>query len=96
VVTVFRVQACCTAADFARFGTAQFHQVIEVVILHFSRHRMSKRSREEALIATKKAVWNLGFDKTNAETSLAARPENAPRAMTLVIDYLISGPIVKQ
>jgi hypothetical protein len=56
---------------------------------------MSKRSQEEALIATKTAIWNLGFDKNNAETSLAARPENVPRAMTLVMDYLNMWPDCK-
>jgi hypothetical protein len=30
----------------------------------------------------------LWFGKNDAETSLAARPENVPRAMTLVMDYL--------
>jgi hypothetical protein len=49
---------------------------------------MSKRSQDEALIATRTAIWNLGFDKNNAETSLAAQPENIPPKMTLVMDYL--------
>jgi hypothetical protein len=84
-----------TAADFAGFGTAQFHQAIELVLLCFYRHRMSKRSQEEALIATKTAIWNLGFDKNDAETSLAARPENVPRAMTLVMVYLNMWPDCK-
>jgi hypothetical protein len=53
---------------------------------------MSKRSQEEALIATKTAIWSLGFDKNNAKTSLAARPENVPRAMTFVMDYLNRWP----
>jgi hypothetical protein len=49
---------------------------------------MSKRSQEEALTATKTAIWNLGFDESIAEISLAARPENVPLAMALVMDYL--------
>jgi hypothetical protein len=56
---------------------------------------MSKRSQEEALIATKTAIWNLGFDESNEETSLAARPENAPLAMALVMDYLTMWPYCK-
>jgi hypothetical protein len=44
------------------------------------------------LIATKTAIRNIGFDKNNAETSLAARTENFPPAMTLVMDHLKLWP----
>jgi hypothetical protein len=47
------------------------------------------------LIATKTVIWNQGFDKNDAETSLAARPENVPPAMTLVMDYLNMWPDCK-
>jgi hypothetical protein len=38
----------------------------------FSRNRMSKQSQEDVLIATKTAIWNLGFDK-NKKTDFAGR-----------------------
>jgi hypothetical protein len=56
---------------------------------------MSKRSQEEVLIATKTAIWNLGFNKNNVETSLAAQPENVCRAMALAMDYLNVWPDCK-